>query len=97
FSRDWSSDVCSSDLQILLTQGIDGIREVALVMIAQETFDVFHFCLAEVFHDGMMAWIGGINDDECISIGLLGLLREEPCKELSRSEERRVGRVCRDR
>src|SRR5690606_39285058 len=93
FSRDWSSDVCSSDLVI------DGAGEL-------ETTSVFHgdgsgITVIDRFHDhsnGSLAWFYGMvtaylgfefNSDEYKVMGLA------PYGDHRRSEERRVGKECR--
>src|SRR5690606_40087152 len=81
FSRDWSSDVCSSDLfeiYLALYQGLSGADEAANVY-KQFSRDFFDLIVIDECHRG------SAKDDSS--------WREI----LNRSEERRVGKECRSR
>src|SRR5690606_40072879 len=89
FSRDWSSDVCSSDLRAQARTGVDathniklgdgGIREIEFIVQ-----------LTQLIRGGRMPSLQ--------KRGLLAALkRQTTAGVMPRSEERRVGQECRAR
>src|SRR5690606_40572592 len=83
FSRDWSSDVCSSDL-------FDSLITISKLSPKDSSFKIFTWQL--VINDNLVRQHGAIqmktND---------GSLKLFPLIDKSRSEERRVGKECRSR
>src|SRR5690606_40059707 len=94
FSRDWSSDVCSSDLAMVREAGASEVH--MRIASPPTTYSCFYGVdtperekLLAARHDVMeMAKIIGADSLAFLSID--GLYR-------ARSEERRVGQACRDR
>src|SRR5690606_40927412 len=86
FSRDWSSDVCSSDLPVnaLLAQGVFALLLVALGTATRGGFQTMVDFTAPVFWTFFLL----------STIALIVLRRREP---QVRSEERRVGKERRSR
>src|SRR5687768_18039457 len=80
-SRDWSSDVCSSDLE----GTYDGGREKAPAAICRKVANTPEHEVIEIWGDGEQTR-SFLYIDECIE----GVRR-------MRSEERRVGKECRSR
>src|SRR5690606_40132147 len=82
FSRDWSSDVCSSDLNGLLIYGVNGLysraKEEAKEMAKKEAYRFIAFA-RENLPGFEQAEISGFAEELYIR----------------RSEERRVGKECR--
>src|SRR5690606_40076869 len=87
FSRDWSSDVCSSDLNLL---GVSIVRELGPVLAA--------ILVAGRSGSAITAQIGVMRvTQELDAMQVMGI---SPGKRLvlpRRSEERRVGKECRSR
>src|SRR5690606_40725293 len=82
FSRDWSSDVCSSDLQA----GIDAAQDVGLRIQLINTADAVVF-----MHDQRLAASNFTGRPGTVPVAM-----DVPLANLTRSEERRVGKECRD-
>src|SRR5690606_41019351 len=94
FSRDWSSDVCSSDLvlqlpltasQFVQPEGTDHrfyIRDLSF------TYPLQHFFWRSGYQFHKLAFVQ-------LGISRHQTLREEDVQMLVRSEERRVGKECR--
>src|SRR5690606_40347677 len=78
FSRDWSSDVCSSDLyrEIIMTRATISVGEDIGFLPGTE-------------EEKMAPWMGALTDN-------LEVLLPSSSKD-GRSEERRVGKECRER
>src|SRR5690606_40613226 len=85
FSRDWSSDVCSSDLAIggLIAQGATPVAAA----------------VAGVFLHGAAGDLGFAEpgDTRAFRPHMAGLTAGDIARRLPRSEERRVGKQCRCR
>src|SRR5207249_6144934 len=83
--RDWSSDVCSSDLLLLgqPPQHLPGVRVAALTIPSQQIdgdfYDFFEY------------------DDQHLDIVVGDVMGKGVPAALFRSEERRVGKECRSR
>src|SRR5690606_39481598 len=85
FSRDWSSDVCSSDLENDLFNLGDENGKVALGFSHSEA-------------TGWESNTGGRGKTEAREVGVVEtVLLHERLDTLQRSEERRVGKECRSR
>src|SRR5690606_39445347 len=82
FSRDWSSDVCSSDLKTAVLS--TGVRNVAWRVAERQEDGSLRFELAPLALGPRIEDEGG-NDVYIVRAGL------------ARSEERRVGKECRAR
>src|SRR5690606_41167008 len=83
FSRDWSSDVCSSDLKIAFDLKSDSIK----LTIHNQTFSAANKELPNTYHPIILFG----KSDHIIDVPTFAI------KNLSRSEERRVGKECRSR
>src|SRR5690606_40280965 len=83
FSRDWSSDVCSSDLG----EGIDGPPKLQL----------FPCAVGGLVAGGMarLAVADDLEHDGAFALGEEGKLALVRVGQAERSEERRVGKECR--
>src|SRR5699024_11870960 len=84
--RDWSSDVCSSDLDQIAGIGITNQRETAVVWDKHTGIPVYK----------AIVWQSRQTEDICKNLREAGY--EETFQEktgLLRSEERRVGKECR--
>src|SRR5690606_39997789 len=82
FSRDWSSDVCSSDL-FLCAVGYLYIAPIALALVSRDAPAAVNAMMVGAYYLGI--FIGGIVS------GWLGRFYEPVGP---RSEERRVGKEC---
>src|SRR5207302_8271137 len=93
FSRDWSSDVCSSDLPILVKEIFTIIKRVnqeqgMSILLVEQNAKV----ALETAHYGYVLEIGRVvMNDTCDR-----LMHSKDIQEF-RSEERRVGKECRCR
>src|SRR3546814_5689368 len=76
---DWSSDVCSSDLDMAILTGLLGIDRMTRTAVGMG-YDVHRLVAAKPL------WIGGV--EIAHSHGLVGH------SDADRSEERRVGKEC---
>src|SRR5690606_39296585 len=86
FSRDWSSDVCSSDLTALrIFYGLDRFSEDLDFSLLERDPD---FSLSK-YMEGVRI--------ECASLGMNVSIKEKKKTKHSRSEERRVGKESRYR
>src|SRR5690606_40393392 len=86
FSRDWSSDVCSSDLSAFdVTAGVSGCSQVALIFNIGAGYDPAY---------GILDTLGAYG--VTCSMFVMGWLAEQNPALVQRSEERRVGRERRD-
>src|SRR5690606_40173178 len=90
FSRDWSSDVCSSDLdssRIAVMKAQDNGFDLAGSVLASDAYFPFRDGVDTAAEAGVSAVVqpgGSIRDEEVIAAA-------------DRSEERRVGEECRTR
>src|SRR5690606_39574195 len=86
FSRDWSSDVCSSDLNVNRNENSlneeQGVRQQNLILSDEEQ-------MIYTFITEQPRSINEIHEHTLIPFGHLNVLL------LNRSEERRVGKECR--
>src|SRR5690606_40868168 len=87
FSRDWSSDVCSSDLCM---KGIDIFNLSPYQIILFEKEDRTEYSLVLNFHHIIFDW----DSIHILHEQLLEIFQNitEPNSKLTRSEERRVGK-----
>src|SRR5690606_40952587 len=88
FSRDWSSDVCSSDLPTLQIQTVEDVRR-AISAVDRGVFGVTPVRSGDAS--------GGV-EDPAVAVSASAtqaVLQPDPAAVLSRSEERRVGTECR--
>src|SRR5690606_40308924 len=87
FSRDWSSDVCSSDLA-----GLNVNEGPVALHHNGRTFIIYSasYCATPDYKLGMLTYTGGdpLSADSWVK-------HPEPVFQRSRSEERRVGKECR--
>src|SRR5690606_39804381 len=86
FSRDWSSDVCSSDLRILKAITNPAVRilghPTGRLLLSRNGYPIAHQRII----------------DACAELGVVIELNAHPRRlDLDRSEERRVGKECRSR
>src|SRR5690606_40881131 len=82
FSRDWSSDVCSSDLYLREKSVVnDGLAKAFPNVRFEES-------PPELDHAGDIDYLGFVTEDKAFGIQI---------KPVTRSEERRVGKECRSR
>src|SRR5690606_40083509 len=89
FSRDWSSDVCSSDLEM------GEIVEMADVVAFK--LEPRAEGLADLGHDPLDIDIVVIHDAAARTLNILLFPGMLPILDALRSEERRVGKECRSR
>src|SRR5690606_41020224 len=88
FSRDWSSDVCSSDLLKLVQE--------PLINVSQLPDTIDRVSLVQGVGDGEHALIVGVPELVINNwIRLLGSKSDQRGVDGARSEERRVGKECR--
>src|SRR5690606_39805801 len=90
FSRDWSSDVCSSDLAISLNRWL--LVEVIRNIVSIPLSGLFSFSIFLVFFS---IWLRTSSSSSLLIFRSLSLFNS--CLAYSRSEERRVGKECRYR
>src|SRR5690606_40197378 len=88
FSRDWSSDVCSSDLFNLPTDQLFGIHSVVIIV-------GFFGLTALSFEQAFIQVIGSLLG--FIGLSVLLTMIQSRMRVNPRSEERRVGKGCRSR
>src|SRR5690606_40886930 len=93
FSRDWSSDVCSSDLverqrQHVLVGGLEGHLELLLDL--QQPVEVIGVA-------AVLAELGDLADALSYLAGHFRRIVDDDLVAAARSEERRVGKECRSR
>src|SRR5690606_40843914 len=95
FSRDWSSDVCSSDLDVL-TATYSGFPHTLYFPMAMGETAGYCIRLSQNnrFRGTYPPFVQGVGQ---VHIALMGdpTLRMFPVRPASRSEERRVGKECR--
>src|SRR5690606_40138990 len=87
FSRDWSSDVCSSDLILLnerYTESASALEDAEIALIPKENFFELMFNKPAIATKFIKLLSGDIKEKEEQMLGF-------------RSEERRVGKECRSR
>src|SRR5690606_41193896 len=90
FSRDWSSDVCSSDLfTVLLFIGVP----IALVLAVSAMIYIQSSGNSVLFLSYPQQFFGGLDNYGLLAIPLFMLVGE--LMNEGRSEERRVGKECR--
>src|SRR5690606_40544410 len=92
FSRDWSSDVCSSDLEITGYQH-EVLRSWSsmadtLVLASNDDNNKSQVIVIETYP--------GVNDSELVS-NIKNKFQPDAFFHVARSEERRVGKECRSR
>src|SRR5690606_40242568 len=89
FSRDWSSDVCSSDLLIFVS--------ACLLITGCGTANKKPLNRADEVENGMQAYSKVVSSNNKFAFELLSILSEEQENVFvsPRSEERRVGKECR--
>src|SRR5690606_39618068 len=91
FSRDWSSDVCSSDL-LLHKETVSGQVQLDRVKVAKgKILTATRKPLDSSFNEKSILSI----TDTGIQKILLSYLKAKGIPEIARSEERRVGKECR--
>src|SRR5207249_9343713 len=89
--RDWSSDVCSSDLTLALTERIMSAGHGGQILLSQSTYDLTRDLLPE------KAQLIDMGEHRLKNIHRPEHLYQLNLPELPRSEERRVGKECRSR
>src|SRR5690606_41176302 len=91
FSRDWSSDVCSSDLrksiENLYADSTLSDTDGVLIVEVKKDKNAYYF-------DGVY---GGITYEDKKRTSYIGIGEYSKIDDSSRSEERRVGKECRSR
>src|SRR5690606_41157660 len=92
FSRDWSSDVCSSDLE-------RKIREIYIVHLrpASEAGSKVDFGIRYIATDGRRGLVRLVDSTHLVHGAHLLLVQQQKGNGAFRSEERRVGKECRRR
>src|SRR5690606_39717077 len=89
FSRDWSSDVCSSDLALA---DLQTIRQRARTVVVQDKGKQFNTDLMDAVEIGFM-----VDYAEAIAAGARRRTESRGAHSRERSEERRVGEASRNR
>src|SRR5690606_39942499 len=90
FSRDWSSDVCSSDLQDVFQLAL-AFAQLLELLLDLDGFEPSELSQAD-FQDVLCLPVAQFEAGNQRCLGLLGGTDDG-----DRSEERRVGKECRDR
>src|SRR5699024_12148513 len=91
--RDWSSDVCSSDLSTLITNGFSGLIGMGISSVVSLAVRHFKIISKLLILIGFLGVVIIYSKTEKISSTLIqGLWITQ---ENERSEERRVGKECR--
>src|SRR5690606_41128160 len=96
FSRDWSSDVCSSDLMLMGALNAADLFEIDPPTSASATQTTLDETVVLVGADGRMAYLDGAVDAAALKTAVGDILAARPDTQIGRASCRESGEITED-